>query len=111
VRTVYVARSVRALPDTQFVRARDCIGRPRTCVNGVRGLELVFLVRGKMPGHSTTATVLTDRNCAPDAYGISHCLNALRLAGGRRIVVRHDHSMMNDPCLAPGEQVRVRRLR
>ena len=111
VRTLYVVRSSGSLPNTQFVRTRDCIGRPRTCVNGVGGLELVYLVRGKMPRRATSATVLTDTNCAPDAYGVSHCLNALRLVSGRRIVVRHDHSMMNDPCLVPGERVRVRSLR
>jgi len=108
VRTVYVAQSVRSLPNTQFVRTRDCVRSPQTCVNGAGGLELVFLVKGKMPRRATTATVLTDTSCAPDAHGISHCVNALRLASGRRITVRHDHSMLNDPCLAPGEHVRVR---
>jgi hypothetical protein len=39
------------------------------------------------------------------------CANILRLASGRRITVRHDHSMMNDPCLTSGGRVRVRSLR
>ena len=111
MRTVYVARSARALPNTQFARARDCLRRPRVCENGVDGLELVYLVNGTMPSRPTTATVATDTNCAPDATGISHCMNVLRLATGRRIIVRHDHSMMNDPCLSPGEHVRIRVLR
>ena len=64
-----------------------------------------------MPRSATTATVITDTDCAAEGNGISHCSNILRLASGRRITVRHDHSMMNDPCLSPGERVRVRSLR
>lgn len=111
LRTLYVAKSVRSLPHTTFVRTRDCVRRPRACVNGVRGLELVYLTRGELSARATSATVLTDTDCAADRNGISHCANILRLASGRRITVRHDHSMMNDPCLSPGEHVRVRSLR
>jgi len=107
-RTVYVAKETRTLPNTSFVRTRDCIGRPRTCVNGVAGRDLVYLTKGQMPRRATTATVLTDTDCAADHNGISHCSNILRLVSGRRITVRHDHSMMNDRCLSPGEHVRVR---
>lgn len=64
-----------------------------------------------MPARATTAAVLSDTNCAADRNGISHCSNILRLGSGRRITVRHDHSMMNDTCLTPGEHVRVRSLR
>jgi len=81
-------------------------------VNGIGGRELVYLTKGRMPARATTATVVTDTNCAADRNGISHCANILRLASGQRITVRHDHSMMNDPCLSPGERVHVRpRLR
>ncbi len=111
LRTVYIAKSARSLRQTSFVRTRDCLRRPRSCVNGARGLELVYLTRGKMPAKATAAIVLTDTDCAADRNGISHCSNVLRLAPGRRITVRHDHSMMNDPCLSPGERVQVRRLR
>jgi hypothetical protein len=110
-RTLYVAKSVNTLPQTTFVRARDCVRRPRTCINGLGGLELVYLTKGKLPATPTTAEVLTDTNCAADRNGISHCSNILRLASGRMLTVRHDHSMMNDPCLSPGERVRVRPLR
>lgn len=51
---------------------------------------------------------MTDTNCAADRNGISHCSNILRLTSGRTITVRHDHSMMNDPCLSPGEHVLIR---
>jgi hypothetical protein len=110
-RTLYIAKSVRTLPQTPFVRARDCLRRPRTCVNGIGGRELVYLTKGRMPARATTATVVTDTNCAADRNGISHCANILRLASGRRITVRHDHSMMNDPCLNPRERVRIQLLR
>ncbi len=110
-RTVYIAERVHSLPSNAFVRTRDCLRRPRACVNGAGGRELVYLTKGKLPARATTAVVLTDTNCAADRNGISHCNNVLRLASSRRITVRHDHSMMNDPCLAPGERVRVRLLR
>jgi hypothetical protein len=111
VRTVYIAKSGRTLPQTTFVRARDCLRRPRTCVNGIGGQELVYLIKGRMPARATTGTALTDTDCAADRNGISHCSNILRLASGSRITVRHDHSMMNDACLSPGEHVRVKSLR
>ena len=110
MRTLYVAKSGRALPQTIFVRPRDCLRRPRSCVNGLGGRELVYLTRGRMPMRATSATVLTDTDCGADQNGISHCRNAIRLESGELIVVRHDHRMMNDPCLQPGERVRVRRL-
>lgn len=110
-RTLVVATSARSLPATPFVRTRDCLRRPRACVNGTRGVELVYLTKGRLPRRATTATVLTDTDCAADMNGISHCSNILRLASGRRITVRHDHNMVNDPCLAPGERVRVTTLR
>ena len=110
MRTVYISKSARSLPQTTFARTRDCVRRPRTCVNGISGLELVFLTKGRPPTRPTTATVLTDTNCAADPNGISHCSNVLHLALGRTITVRHDHSMMNDPCLSPGEHVRIRVL-
>jgi hypothetical protein len=99
------------LPQTTFVRARDCLRRPRTCVNGSGGQELVYLIKGRMPARATTGTILTDTGCAADRNGISHCSNVLRLASSLRITIRHDHSMMNDPCLSPGERVRVKSLR
>jgi hypothetical protein len=110
IRTVYVASSTRPVAQTPFVRTRDCLGPPHACVNGDGGRELVYLVAGRMPTKATSAVVLTDTNCNPDSYGISHCSNMLKLAGGRVITVRHDHSMANDPCLAPGEVVGLRVL-
>ena len=65
------------------------------------------LVGGTMPTAPVQATVLTDKDCQPDAHGISHCLNQLRLPDGSEIQVRHPHDMRLVPCLAPGENVRL----
>ena len=65
-------------------------------------------VSGPMPARPAVATVLTDAECAPDAGGISRCLNRVRLRSGETLSVRHPHRMMEVPCLSPGEQVTVR---
>ena len=65
------------------------------------------LVSGTMPTTAVQATVVTDEQCQPDASGISHCLNRLRLADGSEIQVRHPHNMHMVACLAPGETVRL----
>lgn len=65
------------------------------------------LVSGTMPTAAVEATVLTDEECQPDAQGLSHCLNRLRLPDGREIQVRHPHDMTLVPCLAPGEHLRL----
>ncbi|MGP6156816.1 MAG: hypothetical protein ACLPYS_04765 [Vulcanimicrobiaceae bacterium] len=70
--------------------------------------EIVHVVSGAMPSHAEEAVTLSDANCQPDAKDVSHCLNALKLADGRTIVVRHDHDIRYVPCLAPGEKVQVR---
>lgn len=67
-----------------------------------------FFVSGRMPGGPSAATVLTDEDCAPDRRGVSRCLNRLQLASGRTLAIRHPHSMMEVPCLSPGERVSVR---
>ncbi|PQJ35956.1 hypothetical protein BSZ35_16315 [Salinibacter sp. 10B] len=64
------------------------------------------LVSGELSSGAHEATVLSDRDCAPDANGISHCLNELAL-GDTRITVRHHHRMNEIPCLRPGETVTV----
>ena len=65
------------------------------------------LVGGQMPMAATMGEVMSDEDCAPDDMGISHCRNAVRLADGRTIVVRHPHDMGRVPCLTPGEHIRV----
>jgi hypothetical protein len=70
------------------------------------GNLLANLVVGELPGGATQATVVTDSNCAPDANGISHCLNDLKI-GAAHITVQHHHDMSKVPCLTPGEKVNL----
>ena len=44
-------------------------------------------LRGSLPSQATGATVLTDTNCNPDALGVSHCYNDLRLANGLALAI------------------------
>lgn len=64
-----------------------------------------MLEDGRMVDEPTTAEVLTDTDCAPDAQMVSRCRNEMRLPDGSRIVLRHPHDMSRIPCLAPGERV------
>ena len=68
----------------------------------------VKLISGSRHFPEQGGVVLTDRQCQPDSAGVSHCLNAIRLADGQTITVRHMHRMMDVPCLTPGERVTVR---
>jgi hypothetical protein len=70
-------------------------------------LTHVRLIKGVV-GHRMRGVVLTDTRCNPDRNGVSHCLNTIRLANGRSILVVHDHMMMLMPCLSPGEHILVR---
>jgi hypothetical protein len=90
-------------------------GEPRTVVIGgmsdslpgtsnEAGYLMANLRAGQIPAGATTATVLTDTNCAPDADGISHCLNDLQI-GEAVVTVQHHHAMAEIPCLSPGETV------
>jgi hypothetical protein len=67
------------------------------------------LEKGKLPDGRVAGTVLTDEDCAPDAEGISHCRNVVRLANGSKVVLRHPHAMMEVQCLEPGEKVLLHR--
>lgn len=93
---------------SSVVQSRRCTTSPR-CDNGKDGIDIAELLTGTLPALPMLATVLTDTDCAPDRYGISHCLNALRLRNGDRLVVRHNHNMTAYPCLTPGDTVRVTR--
>ena len=67
------------------------------------------LEKGTLPDKPVVGTILTDEDCAPDAQGVSHCRNVVRLPNGHKIVLRHPHAMMEVPCLEPGEKVLLRR--
>ena len=90
-------------------------GDPRTVVVGgmtdslpgtsnEAGYLMTNLRAGQIPEGVTTATVLTDTNCEPDADGVSHCLNDLQI-GNVIVTVQHHHAMAEVPCLSPGETV------
>lgn len=64
----------------------------------------VRMLHGNL-AHRMRATVLSDSRCNPDAHGVSHCLNRMRLSDGRVVTVVHDHRMATMPCLSPGEHV------
>lgn len=66
----------------------------------------VDLEAGMVPSGMHRATVLSDKDCAPDAEGVSHCLNDLRI-GRAQIAVRHHHAMVEEPCFSPPEQLNV----
>jgi hypothetical protein len=106
-RTVLVADPARPLPKAPRVTSRDCLGLPLGCINGAEGITLAYRLEGVTPVAPTVAEVLTDVNCEPDRFGISHCVNELALPGGRRLTVRHDHDMHEFPCLTPGDRIRV----
>jgi hypothetical protein len=63
---------------------------------------------GVVPRTAAVGTVVSDDDCAPDAAGISHCVNRIRMANGRMLSVRHPHRMAEVPCMTPGERVQVR---
>jgi hypothetical protein len=90
-------------------------GEPRTVVVGEMtdalpgtsneaGYMMTNLRAGQIPEGATSARVLSDSNCEPDADGISHCLNDLQI-GNVIVTVQHHHNMAEVPCLSPGEIV------
>lgn len=95
---VLLALPAHALPGRQLRVDRPEKGR------GANVTHVRVVVQGSV-AHRYRATVLTDSRCNPDAQGVSHCLNRLRLANGAVVTVVHDHKMMDMPCLSPGEHV------
>lgn len=72
--------------------------------SNAHGYLMANLRTGEIPAGASEAEVLSDSNCAPDADGISHCLNDLRI-GNVVVTVQHHHDMTAVPCLSPGETV------
>ena len=81
------------------------IDRPE---KGVRAQQTQVRLINGVVRHRMRGVVLTDTRCNPDRNGVSHCLNVIRLANGKSILVVHDHMMMLMPCLSPGERIFVR---
>lgn len=85
------------------VRREPAPSRPGATMRALR-------LRGVVPRTGAVGTVVSDDDCAPDAAGISHCVNRIRLANGRILRVRHPHRMAEVPCMTPGERVQVREV-
>ena len=103
VLAIFAFISLSKVPASPSIRAVALVHGSSSPVTG----DAVHFVDGIAPTMTTSAVVLTDSNCTPDEQGISHCSNALRLADGHVITVRHDHDMRMVPCLAPGESIRL----
>ena len=101
---VIVAALAVALPAQAAPAKKFRVDRPEKGVGAQ--VTYVHLVKGSVPRHMR-ATVLSDKRCNPDARGVSHCLNQMRLANGAVVTVVHDHRMMDMPCLSPGEHVMI----
>ncbi len=99
---IAVAAVALAVPATAATGKTLRVDRPEKG-QGAR-VTHVHLISGVVM-HRMRALVLTDSRCAADARGVSHCLNRLKLADGSRVLVQHDHRMMDMPCLSPGEHV------
>ncbi len=74
--------------------------------NGKDGRYFVPVVKGRI-SKPVTGLVTTDANCMPDAQGLSHCFNNIRLSSGELITVQNTHKMSIHRCLRPGEYVKV----
>ena len=74
--------------------------------NGQNGVHLVELAQGTLAS-SMVGTVLTDTDCAPDATGLSHCHDVIRLKNHTLITVINPHDMKYVACLAAGQVVKV----
>lgn len=73
----------------------------------LRGADVaVDLEGGTLLTGVRLATVLSDKDCAADAQGVSHCLNDLKI-GTTKVAIRHHHKMMEEPCFSPTEQLNV----
>ena len=77
--------------------------------NGHDGKYLLKVTNGAgaapAVGTSLSGVVLTDTACEPDAEGMNHCRNGIRLANGMTIYVINNHRMGTYRCLQPDETV------
>lgn len=89
----------------------------RTVLVGATGSEVISapggplrtqLAKGALPDRAMFGKVLSDEDCTPDAQGVSHCKNRVRLGNGAELTLIHPHRMADVPCLSPGEDVVVR---
>lgn len=74
--------------------------------NGANGQRIVKITEGHLVD-PTQGIVLTDTHCNPDAQGLSHCHNVIRLKNHQTIKVIDTHNMMHYGCLRIDELVSV----
>ena len=74
--------------------------------NGANGQRIVKIIGGHLVA-PTQGVVLTDTHCNPDAKGLSHCHNVIRLKNHQTIKVIDTHNIMHYGCLRIDEPVSV----
>jgi hypothetical protein len=104
MRTLAIVLAALILPASALAGGDLRVDRPSK--GGGAKVTTVKLLHGFITAR-TRAVVLTDTRCSPDARGVSHCLNRMRLADGTVVTAQHDHRMTEMPCLSPGEPVRL----
>jgi hypothetical protein len=102
MRTLAIVLAALILPASALAGGGLRVDRPSKGAGAK--VTTVKLLHGSVTAR-TRAVVLTDTRCSPDAHGVSHCLNRMRLANGAVVMAQHDHRMMDMPCLSPGEHV------
>ena len=80
--------------------------------NGQDGEYLLQVVDGVVPpaGTAVSGVVLSDTDCEPDAQGLNHCHNGIRLADGTTLNAIDNHMMSLYRCPKPGETVTLTRF-
>lgn len=74
--------------------------------NGANGQRIVKIIEGHIVA-PTQGVVLTDTHCNPDAQGLSHCHNVIRLKNHQTIKIIDTHNMTHYGCLRIDEPVSV----
>lgn len=104
------AKSATVVPHYQTLALRTVKITSEAQISRGQDPMLVELVDGTIPPDVTLLYVKTDENCAPDASGVSHCLNRVHFVtsrGAGEATLQHHHRMAEEPCLAPGESVKL----
>jgi len=80
--------------------------------NGQGAQYLLQIFDGSAPlvGVTVSGIVMSDTMCKPDAKGLSHCHNAIKLADGSYMTVIDTHQMDINPCLQPGQKLTLRTI-
>ena len=77
--------------------------------NGAKDRRIVKIIEGHLVAPAQ-GVVLTDTRCNPDAQGLSHCHNVIRLKNHQTTKVIDTHNRMHYGCLRIDESVSVTSL-